>query len=211
MAIPNPYPNIADDVKSDVTTYSSNKIESLISTAKELPIPAAGDAGKVLTVNNDADGYELDIIPSELPTPEAGDAGKVLTVNSNADGYELDVIPAELPTPESGDAGKVLTVNNNADGYELKNTIFPVDRAFTSYGTTVTSATGKNFYLVLFADRLYLVWFVSTADVNVRNVGENTTATGQGSATLDGVTFTRNNDLTLTVTYSSNTSIEIIG
>lgn len=31
MAIPNPNPNIADGVKSDNTTYSSNKIESLIS------------------------------------------------------------------------------------------------------------------------------------------------------------------------------------
>ena len=56
MAIPNPNPNIADGVKSDVTTYSSNKIESLISAATELPIPAAGDEGKVLTVNSDHDG-----------------------------------------------------------------------------------------------------------------------------------------------------------
>lgn len=60
MAIPNPNPNIADGIKSDNKTYSSNKIESLIKTATELPIPEAGDAGKVLTVNSDADGYELD-------------------------------------------------------------------------------------------------------------------------------------------------------
>ena len=92
MAIPNPNPNIADGIKSDNKTYSSNKIESLIQTATELPIPEAGDAGKVLTVNEDADGYELDNIPAELPTPEAGDAGKVLTVNAGADGYELDSI-----------------------------------------------------------------------------------------------------------------------
>ena len=181
MAIPNPNPNIADGIKSDNKTYSSNKIESLIKTATELPIPEAGDAGKVLTVNSDSDGYELDVIPDELPTPEAGDAGKVLTVNA-----------AE-------------------DGYELVNPTFPVDRAFVSYGTKVTSASAKNFYLVLFADRLYLVWFVSTSDVNIRNVGENTTATGSGSATLDSVTFTRNADTTLTVTYGANTSIEIIG
>ena len=94
MAIPNPNPNIADGIKSDNKTYSSNKIESLINTATELPIPEAGDAGKVLTVNSDADGYELDVIPAELPTPEAGDAGKVLAVNSGEDGYEL----IELPT-----------------------------------------------------------------------------------------------------------------
>lgn len=60
MAIPNPNPNIADGIKSDNKTYSSNKIESLISAATELPIPEAGDAGKVLTVNSDEDGYELD-------------------------------------------------------------------------------------------------------------------------------------------------------
>lgn len=60
MAIPNPNPNIADGIKSDNKTYSSNKIESLIKTATELPTPEAGDAGKVLTVNSDSDGYELD-------------------------------------------------------------------------------------------------------------------------------------------------------
>lgn len=60
MAIPNPNPNIADGIKSDNKTYSSNKIESLIASATELPIPAAGDAGKVLTVNATEDGYELD-------------------------------------------------------------------------------------------------------------------------------------------------------
>lgn len=89
MAIPNPNPNIADGIKCDNKTYSSNKIESLIKVATELPVPEAGDAGKVLTVNADADGYELDVIPAELPTPEAGDAGKVLTVNAGEDGYEL--------------------------------------------------------------------------------------------------------------------------
>ena len=89
MGIPNPL-NIADDLKSDCTTYSSNKIENLISVATELPTPTAGDAGKVLTVNGDSDGYELDVIPAELPTPAEGDAGKVLTVNAGADGYELD-------------------------------------------------------------------------------------------------------------------------
>lgn len=58
MAIPNPNPNIADGIKSDNKTYSSNKIESLIKTATELPIPEAGDAGKVLAVDDEL-GYEL--------------------------------------------------------------------------------------------------------------------------------------------------------
>ena len=62
MSIPNPNPNIADGVKCDNKTYSSNKIESLISTATELPIPEAGDAGKVLAVNSDEYGYELEAL-----------------------------------------------------------------------------------------------------------------------------------------------------
>lgn len=78
MAIPNPNPNIADGYKSDNKTYSSNKIESLITMATELPVPAAGDAGKVLTVNAGADAYELD-------TPLAIDdaASSVSTVYSS--------------------------------------------------------------------------------------------------------------------------------
>lgn len=113
MAIPNPYPNIADDVKSDVTTYSSNKIESLIKTATELPIPEAGDAGKVLTVNEDADGYKLDDIPAELPTPEVGDAGKVLTVNAGEDGYELKTPVA--PTSIIDDTASSATTVYSSD------------------------------------------------------------------------------------------------
>lgn len=97
MGIPNPL-NIADDLKSDCTTYSSNKIENLISVATELPTPAAGDAGKVLTVNSDSDGYELDVIPAELPTPAAGDAGKVLSVNASENGYELESLASVANT-----------------------------------------------------------------------------------------------------------------
>lgn len=57
MAIPNPNPNIADGIKSDNKTYSSNKIESLISTS-QLPEIGESDEGKVVTVGSD--GYELD-------------------------------------------------------------------------------------------------------------------------------------------------------
>ena len=59
MAIPNPNPNIADGIKCDNKTYSSNKIESMIKAATELPVPESGDAGKVLSVNDAEDGYEL--------------------------------------------------------------------------------------------------------------------------------------------------------
>lgn len=57
MAIPNPNPNIADGIKSDNKTYSSNKIESLIKSS-QIPIIGEGDEGKVVTVGTD--GYELD-------------------------------------------------------------------------------------------------------------------------------------------------------
>ena len=96
MAIPNPNPNIEDGKKCDNKTYSSNKIESLIKTATELPIPEAGDAGKVLTVNSDSDGYELDNVGG-IPSIESGDAGKVITVNAGETAYEL----ATPVTPES--------------------------------------------------------------------------------------------------------------
>ena len=66
MAIPNPNPNIEDGKKCDNKTYSSNKIESLIAAATELPTPEAGDAGKVLTVNAAEDGYELDFAGHDL-------------------------------------------------------------------------------------------------------------------------------------------------
>lgn len=66
MAIPNPNPNIEDGKKCDNKTYSSNKIESLVAAATELPTPEAGDAGKVLTVNSDGDGYELDFAGHDL-------------------------------------------------------------------------------------------------------------------------------------------------
>ena len=119
MAIPNPNPNIEDGKACDNKTYSSNKINSLITAATELPVPGAGDAGKVLTVNAGADGFELDPIPKELPATELSDAGKVLTVNAAGTGYELDAVPTELPATELSDAGKVLTVNAAGTGYEL--------------------------------------------------------------------------------------------
>lgn len=78
MAIPNPNPNIADGIKSDNKTYSSNKIESLIKTATELPIPEAGDAGKVLTVNAGETGYELtSVLKSDNQTGTTSTYGNV--------------------------------------------------------------------------------------------------------------------------------------
>lgn len=130
MGIPNPL-NIADDLKSDCTTYSSNKIENLISTETELPTPAAGDAGKVLTVNGDSDGYELDVIPSELPVISEGDAGKVLGVSDDA--YALieqvdpesiidDTASATTTVYSSDKVDDLLSDKQDALGLELIDT-----------------------------------------------------------------------------------------
>lgn len=93
MAIPNPNPNIADGIKCDNKTYSSNKIESLISAATELPIPEAGDAGKVLTVNAAEDGYELDtpVDPASIIDDSASSSDTVYSsskVDSIIDGLK---------------------------------------------------------------------------------------------------------------------------
>lgn len=163
MAIPNPYPNIADDIKSDVTTYSSNKIESLISAATELPIPSAGDAGKVLTVNSDSDGYELDIIPAELPTPESGDAGKVLAVNASEDGYKLDALATVATTGSYNDLENTPTI-------PTVPTLTPIDKDdFFVDSTNVTSFIAYEYGKMVFVMRCVLsnISYSGTGDVEL--------------------------------------------
>lgn len=76
MAIPNPNPNIEDGKKCDNKTYSSNKIESLI-TASQIPVIGEGDEGKVVTVGSD--GYELDtpVAPESIIDDSAAAADTV--------------------------------------------------------------------------------------------------------------------------------------
>ena len=100
MAIPNPNPNIADGISCDNKTYSSNKIEALISTATELPIPEAGDAGKVLAVNSDEDGYELTtpLSASDVSTAISTALGGILkktsiTATTSANGNIIQPFP----------------------------------------------------------------------------------------------------------------------
>ena len=109
MAIPNPNPNIADGIKSDNKTYSSNKIESLIKTATELPIPEAGDAGKVLTVNSDSDGYELDYADHDLIDDNTASADTVYSSNKVDLLLSAKANTAELATvATSGDYDDLL-------------------------------------------------------------------------------------------------------
>ena len=90
MSIPNPNPNIADGVKCDNKTYSSNKIESLITAATELPIPEAGDAGKVLAVNSGETGYELDSLSTVATTGSYNDLTDKPTIPILPDAEVID-------------------------------------------------------------------------------------------------------------------------
>lgn len=54
-----------------------------------IPEIAAGDSLKVVRVKLDESGLELAAVPVELPAPTTGDAGKVLTVTAEEDGYAL--------------------------------------------------------------------------------------------------------------------------
>lgn len=107
MAIENVRHPIKDTVKADNSTYSSNKIESLIHSATELPETSIEDAGDVLMVNDEGEWDKGEIIvPQELPTPAAADIGKIVSVVSDGDEgaeYSLENAPTELPEITAGD------------------------------------------------------------------------------------------------------------
>lgn len=64
----------------------ANRLEYFLQkAATELPKPAAGDAGKVLTVNEDADGVEWKAVGGGLPEVTSSDEGKVLAVNASGE------------------------------------------------------------------------------------------------------------------------------
>ena len=74
-----------------------------------LPTIEGGDAGKVVAVNEDEDGYELVNQSGGLPSVSSLDDGKALMVDSNGD-WVADNIPTELPFVNGSDNGKVLGV-----------------------------------------------------------------------------------------------------
>lgn len=122
MSIPNPNPNIADGIKADNKTYSSNKIESLISTS-QLPDIGEGDTGKVVAVGSD--GYELKTIIDD----SAVSADTVLSSSKIADllgGFTTGSETISDPTVDGTTAtGKYMTISyikvtktlNNVDYY----------------------------------------------------------------------------------------------
>lgn len=85
--------------------------------ANEVPKPeGSSDAGKVVTVNSDGDGFSLEEPAGGLPDT-TGHVGDVLTAAS--DGVEW-VTPNFLPMPANADRGKVLGVKSNQNAYEFK-------------------------------------------------------------------------------------------
>lgn len=151
MAIPNPNPNIADGIKSDNTTYSSNKIESLISTATELPIPEAGDAGKVLTVNAAEDGYELTSLPvpdAEALTPTlVADLSSVAVVNAYYREGILYVNGRLASTTGISAGGEIFTISgyNTIDTNDYYNVVGLSSTGSGSYGYTENTSSGIKF------------------------------------------------------------------
>lgn len=137
MAIPNPNPNIADGVKSDVTTYSSNKIESLISVATELPIPAAGDAGKVLTVNSDADGYEL--TTPVAPTSIIDDSASSETTVYSSD--KVDNIAKDITDADNITVTVDSSIDSSLVNCNVRNGLLVLDgRIASTAGVAISTA-----------------------------------------------------------------------
>lgn len=149
MSIPNPNPNIADGIKSDNKTYSSNKIERLIASS-QLPDIGEGDTGKVVTVG--ADGYELDpvikisdTITITLEEAQSIGAGTIKDLLYNYDvtdllpsGSTLKAIVVETTDTKLGIARQWVSGANKI--------AVSVDNA-TSASVTVSKISFKAFYI----------------------------------------------------------------
>jgi len=85
------------------TVPSASGATTSLVVANPVPAYAAGDAGKVLTVNSGATGVEWAAVPQELPV--IGSAGQVLTVNATATGVEW-------ATPSGGGGSSNIVIIN---------------------------------------------------------------------------------------------------
>ena len=74
------------------------------------PVMVASDAGKVLVVNTDEDGFDLAALAASLPSVTTGDALKVVRVNAAEDGYELAV------------PGQSMTLLTQTAAFDITNT-----------------------------------------------------------------------------------------
>lgn len=86
-----------------------------------------------------------------------------------------------------------------------------VSAKYTGWGTSCSKADFSTGFVIV-NNYLYVVWFASTALVGVVAMLGNGTqrVEGNGSVTIDTVTFTRSGS-TLTITNSGNATIRIIG
>lgn len=91
MAIPNPNPNIADGIKCDNKTYSSNKIESLISLDKPtIQRLTAADIFVDATNITSFDGYQIgkSIIISRMVVENGTTSGSETRYAAFKDAYK---------------------------------------------------------------------------------------------------------------------------
>lgn len=173
MAIENVRHPIKDTVKADNSTYSSNKIESLIHSATELPETSAADAGDVLMVNDEGEWDKGEIIiPQEVPTPTSENIGKVVTVVSDGDEgaeYGLENFPNELPVPTMADNGKTIYVSSGHYTLTQNPKVWKVKKSGSSYYFEDTSLDGSNVVNYIMTAILRVV--TDTGEIALR--GEN--------------------------------------
>lgn len=108
MAIPNPNPNIADGVKCDNKTYSSNKIESLISATEAITIDYA-----ITVSQGDVSAYRYGnvIVVSGYFKIAADESSQVSIIELSG-----ITIPAEIFTSTVSSAGTPLRLKLGTNG-----------------------------------------------------------------------------------------------
>ena len=108
---------IDDSTASETTTYSGAKIESLI-PENELPAPAVGDIGKVVSVVSDGEsGAEYDLTTPSAPSPTIRDITLTLGAYDVSEDYGEVTCDKTLSEIKGYfDAGDVLHIKDT-DGY----------------------------------------------------------------------------------------------
>lgn len=132
--------------------------------ANEVPKPAgSSDAGKVVTVNEDGDGYELAEPGTGLPEiAGVSDAGKVVAVNAAGSAYELGALTyGKLVALPAGilsllqtalQAAITYAVTNSSTGIVAKETLAYTGTGWEQLMSDIREAAdfisaGKNAYL----------------------------------------------------------------
>ena len=137
----------------------------------ELPTPEAGDAGKVLTVNNDL-GYSIAAVPHEVPTPGEGDTGKIIKVGS--EGYELATEYSYTP-PEYSTTSEVNTGRKWIDGKDV-------------YEKTFVGELGESggAEMVLYYDSIVLLYGTrkNTTNNNIFDINKNLTIHAESGSSI---------------------------